>query len=302
MKRGLKNNTFDRAWCHNKASDDLEARVYFMSDPSHLIKKYCNHFEKSFESSSRRLRLPTFLVQLVLRSLEPSGPAEGFSIGEECFMRVFGRLYELTANSRQPPYYHGTAPIGTADPRIDELQDILAFVRTWFKFTQEAYPAKERASHFLSHQLYFDTQMMIEGFVGLLTYLEARDGVICVIARKLNQHSLESLFGQLRFNCGSGRDPSMFKTIHAMSRVETQRVVRRGVRYAQARRRNSGQTGDSEPCSALERSPPKRLARNAQDSDARKLACALRRGDCDAAGRRAGRGAYTVADVSRLSG
>ena len=88
---------------------------------------------------------------------------------------------------------------------------------------------------------------MIEGFVGLLTYLEARDGVICVIARKLNQDSLESLFGQLRFNCGSGRDPSMFKTIHAMSRVETQRVVRRGVRYAQARRRTSGQTGDSEP-------------------------------------------------------
>ena len=58
LKRGLKNNTFDRAWCHNKASDDLEARVYFMSDPSHLIKKYCNHIEKSFESSSRRLRLP----------------------------------------------------------------------------------------------------------------------------------------------------------------------------------------------------------------------------------------------------
>lgn len=264
-------NIFKQAWCFNKVADPPDEdpgpietgripKIFFISDPSHLIKKYCNHWEKSAEGTGpRSLMLPDFLVRLVLSLFEPSGapPVRGSAFatptrattGEECFARVFGRLYDLMASSWQPPYYHGEQrPINQQrpDPRVDELQDILRFVCAWHDYNEVAYAAatpKERSSRFISHQLYFDTQMMIKGFVGLLTYLEARDGVIRVIVRKLNQDSLESLFGQLRFNCGSGRDPSIFKAVNALPRVEQMRKIRRQARYNA--RTNSGQAGSS---------------------------------------------------------
>ena len=255
-KRGSP-NTFEQAWCWNYLHDDLKAKIFFISDPSHLVKKVRNRWWKS------NARLPDFLVQLVLQLFEPNGsdgaqkppiPA-GSSTGEECFARVFGRLYDLMASSHQPPYYHGDTPIGRPDPRIAELLGILAFVRAWHEYNFEAYGntntgRKPRpAWHFLSHQLYFDTQLMIEGFVGLLTYLEQRDGIIRIFARKINQDSLESLFGHIRFNCGSGRDPNIFRVVHAASRVEDQRLQKAAQRRAYRARTNSGQAGSSEPVS-----------------------------------------------------
>ena len=251
-------NTFEQEWCWNYIHDDLNAKIFFISDPSHLVKKVRNRWWKS------NARLPDFLVQLVLQRFEPIGPdgaqmpairAAGSSAGEECFARVFGRLYDLMASSHQPPYYHGRTPIGQPDPRIAELLGILDFVRAWHEYNLAAYGNTDTghkprpAWHFLSHQLYFDTQLMIEGFVGLLTYLEQRDGVIRIFARKINQDSLESLFGHIRFNCGSGRDPNIFRVVHAASRVEDQRLQKAAQRRSYRARTNSGQAGSSEPVS-----------------------------------------------------
>ena len=69
--------------------------------------------------------------------------------------------------------------------------------------------------------------MMICGFTGLLEYLEKRWGTIAICARKVNQDSLESLFGHLRFLCGGGSDPSIFKAVHALPLVESQRDIKR---------------------------------------------------------------------------
>ena len=245
-------NIFEMAWCWNFLHEDLNAKIFFMSDPSHLIKKVRNRWWKS------NILIPDFLVQLVLLLFEPDGAepiAAGSSAGEECFARVFGRLYDLMASSYTPAYYHGTKPIGQPDPRIDELLGILAFVRAWHAFNLKAYGPTDTgrkprpAWHFLSHQLFFDTQLMIEGFIGLLTYLEERDGVIRIFARKINQDSLESLFGHIRFNCGSGRDPSIFRVVHAATRVEDQRLAKAMARKAYRARTNSGQSGSSEPVS-----------------------------------------------------
>lgn len=83
---------------------------------------------------------------------------------------------------------------------------------------------------------------MIEGFCSLLQYLEQTDGVIAIIARKINQDSLESLFGHLRHICGGGRDPNMMKVVHGIPAVEEKRAAIR--RSAQHRRNtNSGQSG-----------------------------------------------------------
>jgi hypothetical protein len=253
-KRGSA-NTFELAWCWNYLHEDLNAKIFFISDPSHLVKKVRNRWWKS------NAFLPDFLVQLVLQLFEPPGPdgaqkspiPAGSSAGEECFARVFGRLYDLMASSHQPPYYHGREPLGQPDPRIAELLGILALIRAWHKYNLAAYGNTNASNkprpawHFLSHQLYFDTQLMIEGFVGLLTYLEQRDGVIRIIARKINQDSLESLFGHIRFNCGSGRDPNIFRVVHSATRVEDQRLQKAAQRKAYRARTNSGQAGSSEP-------------------------------------------------------
>ena len=244
-------DTFVSSWCFNKVADDMDAKIFFISDPSHFIKKCCNHWEKSKDlPGSRSLALPDLLVQQLLLLFEPSGTArvDGKTVGEECFARLFGRLYDLLASSYQPPYYHGEVPLGAGvrDPRIRELRDILLFVRMWHDFVEAYYAtagAKERSARFLSHQLYFDLQMMIDGFIELLTYLQGQEGVIAVIARKLSQDSLESLFGSLRFNCGSGRDPSIFKAVHALPRVEELRVQRRHTNFL--KRLNSGNAGST---------------------------------------------------------
>ena len=88
--------------------------------------------------SCRSLALPDELVQKVLLLFEPRGTlrVDGKSVGEECFVRVFGRLYDLLASSFQPPYYQGEAPIGAPDPRIRELRDILLIVRLWHDFIE----------------------------------------------------------------------------------------------------------------------------------------------------------------------
>ena len=97
----------------------------------------------------------------------------------------------------------------------------------------------EASIHALSHQLFFDAHMMVEGFVGLLDDLAFRWGNVAVCARKLNQDSLESLFGHLRFLCGGGSDPNIFKAVHALPTIEAQRDI--SLKTARWRSMNSSQ-------------------------------------------------------------
>jgi hypothetical protein len=252
-----------QAWCRNHVSSDPHARIYFISDPSHLIKKLCNHFEKSSSKagSSRDLRIAEHLLQMILGLHAPPDPIPrpqsetGDTVGEEWYCRVFGRLYDLMASSQQPLYFGLDGDKYTTD-RVSELRATLKIVRAWSSYTAAAaWPGsgagsaatpKERSSRFLSHQLYFDIQMMLEGFLGLLKYRERHgaEGAVCV--RNLSQDSLESLFGRLRASCGSAKDPNMLKAVQVLPGLQKQAEERHERRSrVRADRTNSGRAGST---------------------------------------------------------
>ena len=175
-------------------------------------------------------------------------------MGMEWYCRIFGRCYQLLGGSQEPLFCSHTAD-GSAvhpwtPPRLDELHSILAIVRAWHAHnSQLPGTPKERASRGFSHQLFWDTQMMIEGFLGLLADLQQRHGSYVVRTRMLNQDSLESMFGRIRMACGSGKDPNLFKVVHTVPRVEAIAQARAGlaIGYQQQRATNSGQAGQVGP-------------------------------------------------------
>jgi hypothetical protein len=73
--------------------------------------------------------------------------------------------------------------------------------------------ATDRAKWGLSHQLWFDLECAIEGFIGLVNTMVAEYGAgnVAVRGRALNQDSLESMFSSLRYLCGGGSDPSAYQ-------------------------------------------------------------------------------------------
>ena len=81
-----------------------------MSDPGHWIKKVVTHWEKSKPDGCRFIRIPDFLVQLILEKCRPpapyaqQSPERGRTVGMEWYCRVFGRCYELLGGSHQPLY------------------------------------------------------------------------------------------------------------------------------------------------------------------------------------------------------
>ena len=91
---------------------------------------------------------------------------------------------------------------------MQELRDILALVRAWHAYNaaRPNLAAGQKSARGFSHQLLWDTQIMIEGFLGLLSDLQVRHGSFIVRVRMLNQDSLESMFGRIRMACGSGND------------------------------------------------------------------------------------------------
>ena len=98
-----------------------------------------------------------------------------------------GRAYTLLTH-RKP--YDGNP----ANPRIKELEFILSVVRKWHQFNMTMrvaggkQPSKaERQQWGLSHQLLFDFECMIEGFIGLLADLKSRYTQVAILARKINQ-------------------------------------------------------------------------------------------------------------------
>ena len=250
-----------RAWCRNPfvrpTAADPEPKIWFMSDPAHWVKKVVTHWEKSKPDGSRHLILPDFLVQLILqhfppdsfpqRRPEPPHP----TVGMEWYCRVWGRVYSLLGGSDQPFFRsHAAADERIACPltprRLEELRDTLRLVRAWHAHNSQlpGLTAKQRASHGFSHQLFWDTQIMIEGFLGLLDDLQRRHGRFVVRARMLNQDSLESLFGRIRMACGSGNDPNLLKVMQASGRIEDAALARAGIRNRRFESQtNSGQAG-----------------------------------------------------------
>ena len=139
--------------------------------------------------------------------------------GEEWYIRFFRRCYDLLASSQQD-LYESADPL--LEPRMRELRDILTTIRAWHATMEHVGDltgtrAGERHRQFLSHQLFWDMQSMIEGFIGLVEYREQRwGGCAGVRARSCSQDSLESLFGRLRMACGSGQAVSMIKAVHRL--------------------------------------------------------------------------------------
>ena len=187
------------------------AKIFLISDPAHFVKKARGNFHKSKTAAdgTRKLLVPAFLVHMILRCFP--APAEwanecrpedfcGATVGEEWYMRVLGRLYFLLASGNQPLY---ETHLPAQDPRIAELLSILWIVRTWREWLAhearlQGWSAADMHSHFLSHQLAYDIETMIEGFVGLIAYRVQRWGRAGIRARQITQDSLESLFGRLR--------------------------------------------------------------------------------------------------------
>jgi hypothetical protein len=243
------------AWCWNPWALDPQAKIFFISDPSHFIKKVVNHWEKSASSGTRRhLRVPEFIMQAILKHFPPPGMAASpdlnwnhtpwHSAGEEFYIRLFRRVYDLLASRRQTLYDSVT------DSRIGELKTALQLVRAWYECNEHIGEVLEMSatdchSHFLSHQLYWDIQCMIEGFIGLIQYRETRWGKAAVRARNCSQDSLESLFGRIRMACGSGQSVSMIKAVQALPRED----ARTQVRWAAKCRNNtnSGRSGSNVP-------------------------------------------------------
>ena len=185
-------------------------KIFFMSDPAHWIKKVVTHWEKSTAKAgaARYLVLPDFIVQLILKRCPPPPPhlqqcpePRDSTAGMECYCRLFGRVYSLLGGSDQPFYRSHTAagsgaPCQLTPQRLEELRSILEIVRAWHAHNAQlpGLTAKQRAARGFSHQLFWDTQIMIEGFLDLLTDLQQRHSRFVVRARMLNQDSLESLF------------------------------------------------------------------------------------------------------------
>lgn len=106
-------------------------------------------------------------------------------------------LFRTNACGIAPPLARHTLPVHTSTLRC---------------------PCPARAAH----QLLFDTQCCITGFLGLLEDLERRHKTGCrLIARKLTQDALESLFGRLRQALGGKREVSMKDAATSMERMQT---------------------------------------------------------------------------------
>jgi len=223
--------------------------MWFMSDPAHWVKKVVTHWEKSKRDGkpgARYLRIPDHLVQPVLKRCAPPAPhvhqslERGGTVGIEWYCRVLGRCYAIMGGAHQPRFHR------LDDPRLQELRDILALVRAWHAYNaaRPNLAAGQKSARGFSHQLLWDTQIMIEGFLGLLSDLQVRHGSFIVRVRMLNQDSLESMFGRIRMACGSGNDPTMLKVLQAATRAEEVAIARADIRNRRIEQStNSGQAG-----------------------------------------------------------
>ena len=199
----------------------LQGGLHLVRPRSVAFYKNCtNNLESShIRGGTRRMMLPEPLVKIVLSQVDKSftshaaGSADAScsergrptlrpselppgqaarcggartSEGEECYLWLIGRAYTLLTHRK--PYDNNPA-----NPRIKELEFILSVFRKWNQYNMTMRVAGEQPSNAerqkwgLSHQLLFDFECMIEGFIGLLADLESRYKKVAVLARKINQ-------------------------------------------------------------------------------------------------------------------
>ena len=166
LSRGTPNH-FVRAWCRNRL--EPRKKIFFLSDPSHLIKKAMNNWESSCEGGTKDMWMPEPLVDAILSQVEqrvfdprdttrsagqqvqsaprgsseePSEEPEPDSIGalaartrgEEAFIYLFGRMYEHMVDSMPYSATAKTLEQLRADKRLVELNFLLHILRTWHEY------------------------------------------------------------------------------------------------------------------------------------------------------------------------
>ena len=171
--------------------------------------------------------------------------------GIEAYMYVFGRIYEHMTDHK-PYMAAGDAAHERLekDKRVVELRFLLNFLRQWHYYNhtidvgEEKTPA-QRALWGLSHQLFFDVQLEIEGFLDLLHDQISVHGSVSMKPRKLSQDSLESLFGCIRYACGGGDHPELLTVVKGARRAEEKSAAKHRVNLQRKRKRNSGVTDEA---------------------------------------------------------
>lgn len=276
-------NHYKRCWCRNPAMPWL--KLFFISDPAHCLKKPANNWETSHvgESGKRGMWLTSVHVEAILSQVKQAGAdahkagtqqqvpgsigeLAAQTRGEEAYIYVFGRIYEHLTDHK--PYMAKSIEQLEKDRRVVELRFLLKWLRTWHTHNAavnvgEEKSTEERARWGLSHQLFFDVQLEIEGTLDLLRDQVERHGSVCLCARRLSQDSLESLFGQLRFACGGGNHPELLKVTSGARAAEESNDAKRRVSGQRKRKRNSGREDESRTTMAsweAERATTKRTA------------------------------------------
>lgn len=252
-----------RAWMWNLEEPGL--KIFCIPDSSHGAKKAINNLESAWVGAceKRRLLLPELLVTSILTSIPPLEPQDGHrgqslprgdgpgedTCGEEAYLFLMRRIYDLM-NSYEP-YYRGELQ---HEPRLIELRWCQKWLRAWRKFNEivdvgHVVSQTERAKWGLSHQLWFDLDLMIEGFIGLINSMVAEFGAgnVAVRGRAMNQDTLESMFSSLRYLCGGGSDPSAYQVMQCVDPAEQQRREKQQAVASRKRKANSGVNDDEVP-------------------------------------------------------
>lgn len=248
-------NDFVTSAVPNDVEDDPKAELYMSSDVSHHAKKVVgNAHSSAADNTSRDMLLPDYLVQMVLASHphpgRQPGPERGETVGWECYIRLFGRLWELLGDSRQPAYWTADP---AKDPRLRELKDILRIVQFWHEFNSKAKANEgktkmQRAAMGLTHQLFYDTHSLIDAWLRLLKSFEQSHTTFSILARRVCQDSLESLFGRMRQACGGQRDLSAKSIAEQLPKQEAKgrRKATRVKSLEQRRNASMGGTDDGD--------------------------------------------------------
>ena len=272
-------NHFIQAWCWNFV--EPWRKLWFISDPSHCHKKPANNWEKSGEGDTftKLMMMPEPIVEAVLsqvvqvaadkalidraradraRRAQGEGDSEpdpgtiahlaGMTKGHEAFIYIFGSIYSDFTDPK--PYMANSPEALERDRRVVELRFLLKVLRAWHTYNEgidvrEVKTSKERASWGLSHQLFFDMQMEIEGFLGFLHEQITEHGSVCMLARKVSQDSLESLFGMLRYACGGNSAPSILQVANGTQRAEAQMDAKHRVMRTRQQKQNCGRENET---------------------------------------------------------
>ena len=177
-----------------------------------------------------------------------SGPDPRETEGVEAYIRIFARTWELLGDGSQPAFWTGDE---SKDLRIRELQDILRWFQMWHEYSASAkalahLEKPERSARGLTYQLYYDTHSLIDAVLRMLRHLDSRGRPYRILARRLCQDSLESLFGRMRQAGGGQRDLSVKAFVDGLDKQEEKGRRKAKRVHALEQRRNCGARGEDD--------------------------------------------------------